>query len=86
MEWKKLCSLTVRHYEARLIDLNGYLEPFTGATLTAKISVTELNEILINSMPNSWSKQACVQGFDYEYITFKKTVNLSESKEIAESI
>ena len=54
--------------------------------MTDKIRVVEINEILQNSMPNSWSKQAYVKGFHCEYITFKKTVNLSESKEIAESI
>ena len=36
-----------------------------------KIGGTELNEILKNSMPNSWSKQAYVQGFDCEYILLK---------------
>ena len=36
------------------------------------MGVTELNEILLNSIPNSWSKQAYVQGFDYETIYFKK--------------
>ena len=37
-------------------------------------------------MPNSWSKQAYVQGFDCEYITFKKSVNMFERMEIAKSI
>ena len=36
-------SPTVRHYAARLIDLNGYFPPFPGATFTDKIGVTELN-------------------------------------------
>ena len=35
-----------------------------------KIVVTESNEILLNSMPNIWSKQAYLQGFDYESIHF----------------
>ena len=35
-----------------------------------KIGVTELNEIILNSMPNSWSKQAYIQEFDSEYISF----------------
>ena len=53
-------SLTVRRYAARLIDLNEYLASFPGATLNDKIDVTKLNKILLNSMPNSWSKQAYV--------------------------
>ena len=51
-----------------------------------KISVTELNEILLNSMPNRRSKQAYVQGFYCESITFKKAVDRFEHVEIAESI
>ena len=30
------------------------------------------NESLLNSIPNGWIKQAYVQGFDCETITFKK--------------
>ena len=50
---KKSHALTVRRYVARLIDLNEYLVSFPGATLTDKISVTELNKTPLNSMPNS---------------------------------
>ena len=63
-KWKKTRSLRVRRYAARLIDLNEYLASFPGAILADKIGVTELNEILLNSMPSSWSRQAYVQGFD----------------------
>ena len=66
---KKKCNVTVRRYVARLIDLNEYLASLPGVTLTDKIDVTDLNEILLNSMPNSCSKQAYVQGFDCESIT-----------------
>ena len=37
-------------------------------------------------MPNIWSRQAYVQGFYCESITFKKAVNMFERMEIAESI
>ena len=83
---KKPRSLTVRHYAARLIYLNEYLESFSGATLTDKIGVTEQDEILLNSMPNSCSRQAYVKGFDCENISFKNTVNLFECIEINQSI
>ena len=68
---KKTSILTLRHYVACLIDLNEYLASFPGATLTDKFCVTELDEILLNSMPNSWSKQAYLQDFYCESITFK---------------
>ena len=67
---KKTRAPTVRSYAARLIDLIEYLASFTGAALTDKIGVTELNEILLNSMPTSWSKQTYVQGFCCESIKF----------------
>ena len=54
--------------------------------MTDKIGVTELNEILLNSTPNSWYKQTYVQGFDFESISFKMSVNIFECMEIAESI
>ena len=50
---KKLRSLTVRLYAARLIGLNEYLASFPGDTLTDNIDVPELNEIRLNSMPDS---------------------------------
>ena len=71
---------------ARLIDLNEYLHSFPGSTPTHKIGITDLNEILLNSMPNSWSKQAYVQGFDWKSITLKKSVNMFERMEIDKSI
>ena len=37
-------------------------------------------------MPNRWSKQVYVQGFDCEYISFKKAVNMFEQMDIAEYI
>ena len=54
--------------------------------MTDNISVTKLSEILLNSMSNSWSKHAYIQGFDCEYITFKRDVNMFECMEISESI
>ena len=78
--------LKVGHYAARLIDLNEYLASFLGATLADKIEVTALDEIILNRMPNSWYKQAYVQGFDCESISFKKAVNMFECMEITEYI
>ena len=72
-------GLEVRHYASRFIDLNNYLDCFPGATLYGKIGVTELNKFLFNSMPNCWSNQAYVQGFDCESISFKKRIYIAES-------
>ena len=52
---KKPCSLTVRCYAVRFIDLNEYLASFPGANLTDNIGVTELDEIHLNSIFKSLS-------------------------------
>ena len=64
-------SLTVGQCAARLIDLNGYVASFPGGAFTDNISVTELNEILLNIMHNSWSKQAYIQDFIVGLLLFK---------------
>ena len=71
--------MTVRCCEARLVDLTEYLYLFPGAKLTDKIGMMEINEVLLNIMPNSWSKQAYVQRFDCKSITFKKAVKMFDS-------
>ena len=67
---KKPRCLKVRKYADRLIDINEYLALFPGSKLTDKIGMTGLNEILLNSMSNSWSNQAYVQLFDCKSISF----------------
>ena len=79
-------ALTVRRYTACLTDINEYLESFLGAALNDNIVVTEIDEIFLNSMLNIWSRQAYVQGFDFESITFEKSVSMFECMEIAEFI
>ena len=66
--------------------MNEYLASFLGTNLDGKIGITELNDILLNSMPNRWSKQDYVQGFYCKYISFKKAINMFERMEIAEYI
>ena len=53
---KKTRILKVRRYAVRLIYMNEYLDSLPGATLADKIDVTELHEILLNSVPNRCSK------------------------------
>ena len=62
-------KLKVNCYADHLIDFNDYLAAFPGVKGADNIVETDLNEILLNSMPNVWSKQAYVQCFDCETIT-----------------
>ena len=75
---RKPYRLKVRRYTDHLIDLNKYSDSFPGEKLTDKISMTELNEIVLNSMTNSWTKQEYVKGFYYKSITQKNDVNMFE--------
>ena len=57
-----------------------------GGTLADKNDVTELNDNILNSMTNRWSKQTYGQGFDCKYTSFNKYVNMFECMEISEYI
>ena len=84
--YEKPCSLKVGSYAVHLIDLNEHLASFPGATIADKIGVTKQNEILLNIMTNSCSKEAYVQGFYCGSTSFKRAVNMFEHMEIEKSI
>ena len=50
------------------------------------MGMTQLNETLLNSLPNIWIKKAYVQGFECKSITFKTAVKMFECMDIYESI
>ena len=52
-----------------MIDLNEYFYALPGAKSCDRTGETYLNEILLNSMPNGWSRQGCAQALNCEYIT-----------------
>ena len=53
---RKPHKLKVRRFAACRIDLNSYLAILSGAKGSDKIGETELNEILLNIMPNGWGE------------------------------
>ena len=73
---RKAHGLKIIHYVARLVDLKEHLDVFPGAKISENIYAAELDEHLLNSMPNSLSKQAYLQGFYFESITLKAAVNM----------
>ena len=66
---RKPHELKVGCYDSCMIDLNEYLAEFHRAKSSDKIVDTKFNEILLNSIPNAWSKQAYMKVFDCENIT-----------------
>ena len=61
----------VRFYAACIIDLNKYFSVLPGAKESDECFETEFNDIVLNSMPNIWTRQAYVQGFYFETNTLK---------------
>ena len=68
MRWSQ--ELKLRRYAACMIELNENLSSLIVSNASEEIGETELNEIILNSMPNGWSKPAYVQFFNCGYITF----------------
>ena len=81
---KNPCGLKVRRCTDCMIDLNKYLSVFPGAKASDKTCETELNEILLNIMPNIWNSQAHVHGFDCETINkiYKTCLNACKYQNI----
>ena len=79
-------GLKVRRYTFHVVGLKGCLTLFPGLKLSYNIYVKEMNKTLFNIMPNSWSKQAYLQVFYCESITFNKYFRMFDRMGIAESI
>ena len=65
LELKVIC------YVAFIIEINEYFATLPGVKASYKIGDMGLNDIILNSMSNGWSKKVYVQIFDCEYIPFK---------------
>ena len=55
-----------------------------GLVLPRRFTPEELNKILLHAVPNVWTKQAYLQGWDFEMKSYKATCELFERMEIAE--
>ena len=51
-----------------------------------KIGGTELNEIILYSISNGWSRQAYYLGLYFKAVIFKQAINMFDNMEIPESI
>ena len=57
-------NLKVRSYPTFTIDLNEDLAVLPEEKASEKFVDIELDEILLNSIPNIWIRQSYVQGYD----------------------
>ena len=72
---RNLRELKVRHYAARMTDINEYL---------AILQVPTKIEILPHIMPICWINQVFVHGFDFKPVLLKKSINTFKSMELTE--
>ena len=83
---RKPRDIQLNRFASRLTELNKYLTIFPGTNNTKNMVPEELNEILLQSTLSSWARQAYIQGWDFEEITYKDTCNIVERMETAEAI
>ena len=38
----------------------------------------KFKKIILKSIPNGWIRHVCVQGFDFETVSFKQAINMFE--------
>ena len=61
-----LRKLKVRCYTARMFNINKYVSVLPQGKIIEKVCRIEFNEVMLNSIPNLWSKKDYVQGFNWE--------------------
>ena len=77
--------MKVRRYSDCMIYLNEQVAAFSGEKASDKIGDTELNKILLKTMPNWWSKNHMCRVLT-EKLLQKKDVNMFERMKISETI
>ena len=83
---RKPQDIQLKRSSAQLTELNNYLPRFPGSRNSKKMGLEELNEILLQSVPSSWARQAYIWGWDFKGRTYKDTCDMFERMEIAEAI
>ena len=71
-------------FVVRLADINNYISLFPGSDKSKTMDEAELNKILLHYVPNIWSKQYYLQGWDLDIKTFKAACSIFKITKIAE--
>ena len=83
---RKPPDLPFKRFDARLTGLNNYLPIFPGSNASNNMSPEELNEIILQTVLNVWSKKSYLQGWGFEGKTYKGTCDMFECMDIAEQV
>ena len=68
------------------MEINSVLPLFSGSDASKKMEMEELNEILLHTVLNGWSKQSYLQGWGFELKTYRETCAMFERMEVAEQV
>jgi hypothetical protein len=81
---RKPREMTIRAFAARVAELNAYLLEFPPFDVNQDLDDTEIMDILENGVPNTWSKNMVLQGFDPMENTASDFVAFCERHEFTE--
>ena len=83
---RKPLDIQFKIFAARLTELNNYLPIFPGSSADKKMDPKDLNKIILHAVQKYWTRQAYIQGWDFEGWSYKETCDMFERMEIAEAI
>ena len=83
---RKPQDIQFKIFVAQLTQLNNYLPLFPVLGAVKRMDPEELNDILLLAVPNPWSRQAYIQGWDFKGWSFKEAWNIFERMYITGSI
>ena len=75
-QWDVQCKNLETYFQEILRKTDGtkkYLPLFPGSSTAKKMDPEKMNKILLQTVPNSWAKQAYLQGWDFERRPCKDT-------------
>ena len=73
---RKPQDLQFKIFMERLTNLNNYLPLFPGSNAAKNMDPEAFNNILLHTVPNSWARQAYIQGWDFEGRSYKETCDM----------
>ena len=83
---RKSWSMNFKRFAARLTEINNFLPLLPWSDASNKMEMEELNEILLHEVPNGWSKQSYLQGWDFELNTYRETCSIFDHMEVDEQV
>ena len=62
---RKPCDMYSKRFTEQITEINNFLPLFPGSDRTKKITVEEINEIILHAVPKIRERQSYLQGCDF---------------------